>query len=114
MRLPPRLIVLLLASATPLLALDLGQKTYSLSRQFVVYGGDMNARSRIAGFADETKKNVQSLLAERDQWKLPVVIKVEKENAATPGVAPSLVQLCDTDEGAKIELDVLLGGDARE
>ncbi|MEA3188119.1 MAG: hypothetical protein QOD99_1949 [Chthoniobacter sp.] len=108
------LLALLLLGCQAAAALDLAHKTVSLSRQFIVYCDDENARVQIAGFAEDTKKKMLALLAQKDQWKFPIVIKVERAEASNPSAAPAAIQLCDTEEGAKVQLDVRLGADPRE
>src|SRR5581483_836767 len=114
MRRSPLALLVLLVCATPALALDMLHKSVSFSRQFIVYCDNANARAQIASFADETKKNVLGLLDQPDKWKLPVVITVKPAEAANPSDTPCNVQICATEEGAKIAIDVTLGDDPRE
>lgn len=113
-RSPFILFLALLAGLLPARALDLTHKSASLSRQFVVYCDDANARLKIADFAEETKTSLLSLLGQTDHWKLPVVITVEPARAANPSARASSVQLCQTEEGGKVALSVTLGADPHE
>ncbi len=114
MRRFPLLIVALLACASPVFALNLSHKSVSLSRQFIVYCDDMGAGEKIASFADDTKKNFCALLGQPDKWKRPIVIQVVPEDPANPSAIPARTQLCETEDGGKVEIDVTLGSDPRE
>jgi len=91
----------------------LRQKSVSRSHQFIVYAGDPNARAAIAMDAEDVKDKFLALLDTDDQWKRPIVIDVTPASAANPTAPVSNVQVINTDDGFKVELDVVLGDDPR-
>ena len=103
------LVVLLLAGVPRAGALDLKPCSVSSSKQFVVYCSNATLRGRVAGFAEEVKSEVLSLLGEGDRWKFPVVISLER--AASPRIVPVNVQLIETPDGTTVQMDVQIGDD---
>jgi len=106
-------VLLTAATAFPARAVEMLQKkSISTSGQFIVYCDDLAARLRLTGFVEETKKAVLELLGEKkDRWKSPIVINVDRTNAAAPGIPVSRVQLLEVEDGFKVELDFCLGAD---
>jgi hypothetical protein len=92
----------------------LKQKSVSRSHQFIIYAGDPNARAAIAMDAEDVKDKYLALLDADDQWKRPIVINVMPASAADPMAPISTVQVINTDEGFKVELNVVLGSDPRQ
>jgi hypothetical protein len=92
----------------------LRQRSVSRSHQFFVYAGDPNARAAIAMDAEDVKDKFLQMLDTDDQWKRPIVINVMPANAADPTVPVSTVQVINTEEGFKVELNVVLGDDPRQ
>jgi hypothetical protein len=92
----------------------LKQKSVSRSHQFIVYAGDPNARAAIAMDAEDVKDKFLALLDTEDQWKRPIVISVMPASAADPTAPISTVQVINTDDGFKVELNVVLGSDPRQ
>jgi len=93
---------------------ELKQRSVSRSHQFIVYAGDLNARAAIAMDAEDVKDKFLALLETQDDWKHPIVIQVTPLSTADPSEPPSNVRVIDTEEGFKVELDVVLGSDPRE
>jgi hypothetical protein len=93
---------------------QIAQHSVSRSRQFVVYSQDQNARGAIAMNAEETKDKFLQLLGVADNWKRPIVILLTKEDTAAPSQTPSDVWIVDTDDGFKVEFNIVLGDDPRE
>jgi len=89
-------------------AVELQQKSVSLSRQFVVYCADSLLRLKTTSFAEETKASMLSLLGLSDDWKLPIVIAIDAASAASPDQPSSQLGIFETESGAKIELRVRL------
>lgn len=102
---------LLLLSGVPVLrAADLLPKSFSRSKQFVVYAADGAMRGGIGSVAEETKTGVLEALGLTDQWKLPIVIDLRYPDASMPGSRPpSRLLLGQTGAGLKVEIDLLLG-----
>ncbi len=93
-------------------AIDLSQRSQSLSKQFIVYSDDRGLRLAIAGASEEAKKGVLSILGlSRDGWKYPIVISAQRASATGPTPAPSSVQLFETDDGFKVEFDLCVNAD---
>jgi len=92
----------------------LRERSVSRSHQFIVYAGDPNARAAIAMDAEDVKDKFLQLLDTSDSWKNPIVIQVTPLATADPSRPPSNLQIIDTDEGFKVELDIVLGSDPRD
>jgi hypothetical protein len=92
----------------------LRQKSVSRSHQFIIYAGDPNARAAIAMDVEDVKDRFLTLLNCDDDWKRPIVINVTPESTADPNEPVSSVQVINTDEGFKVELNIVLGSDPRE
>jgi hypothetical protein len=112
------LILLLLAgiaSGAPATPWDgLRDRSVSRSHQFIVYSADPNARAAIAMDAEDVKEKFLALLNTGDSWKNPIVIQLSPLDTADPGQPPSQVRVIDTEEGFKIDLNIVLGSDPRE
>lgn len=114
-RLLPLLLLAGLASSGPGAPWDeLQERSVSRSHQFVVYSEDPNARAAIAMAAEDAKDKFLHLLGTSDGWRRPIVIQVTALDAADPSHPPSDVHVINTEEGFKVELDVVLGSDPRE
>ena len=57
------------------------ERSISTSRQFVVYGADVRLRGAVCDLAEQTKRNLLSLLGQRDEWRIPFVINAELPQA---------------------------------
>ncbi|MGA3171918.1 MAG: hypothetical protein ABSE62_13005 [Chthoniobacteraceae bacterium] len=99
------------AVATPWDALE--HRSISRSHQFVVYASDPNARAQISMAAEDAKDKLLELLNTDDDWKRPIVIVLNPSDTDDPALPPSDVHLIDTEDGFKIELDIVLGDDPR-
>jgi len=80
----------------------------SPSRQFVIYGADAKMRGAISGLAEETKTNFLALLRQRDDWKTPVVINVQPQQANIPEIPPADLRFSQTGFGIKLQLDLTI------
>ncbi len=103
------LVGLLFAGAPRAGAVDLTARSVSSSRQFVVYCSNATLRGRVAGFAEEVKSGVLSLLNEGDHWKFPVVITLDP--APSPNAEAVNVQLIETPDGTTVRMQVRIGDD---
>jgi hypothetical protein len=106
-----RWLVVLLAGFAPVRALDLRQRSESSSKQFVVYCEDVRLRQRTASFVEEVKADVLHLLGERDRWKAPIVITLERSSTLQSGEPPVAFRLMETQPGFKVEINVKFGDD---
>jgi hypothetical protein len=100
------------ASGSPWDALH--ERSVSRSHQFVVYAADPNARAAVAMDAEDVKDRFLALLDATDLWKDPIIIQVSPENAADPNQPPSRVTVVNTEDGVKIDLNVVLDSDPRD
>ena len=78
----------------------------SPSRQFVIYGADAKVRGAISGLAEQTKANLLALLRQRDDWKTPVVVNLQPQQANVPEIPPADLRFSQTGFGIKLQLDL--------
>lgn len=104
----PAVLAVLLAALLPAGALDLRQHSDSASKQFSIFCEDAPLRMRVTGFAEEVKRDVLQVLGERDGWKAPIVIVLERASA---GESAARVRLVESLPGFKVQIDVRIGDD---
>jgi len=80
----------------------------SPSRQFVIYGEDAKVRGAISGLAEQTKTNFLRLLRQRDDWKTPVVINLQPQQANVPDIPTADLRFSQTGFGIKLQLDLTI------
>jgi hypothetical protein len=80
----------------------------SPSREFVVYGADAKVRGAISGLAEQTKTNLLGLLRQRDDWKTPVVVNLQPQQANIPEIPPADLRFSQTGFGIKLQLDLTI------
>jgi len=80
----------------------------SPSRQFVIYGADAKARGAISGLAEQTKTNLLRLLRQRDDWKTPVVVNLQPQQANVPDIPTADLRFSQTGFGIKLQLDLTI------
>jgi len=80
----------------------------SPSRQFVIYGADAKVRGAISGLAEQTKTNLLGLLKQRDDWKTPVVVNLQPQQANAPEIPPADLRFSQTGFGIKLQLDLTI------
>lgn len=92
-------------------AVDLGSRSISSSRQFVVYAEDPVLRMSAASVADQVKLGLHRLLRIRggSEWIAPVVITMRPRGTTETAESPARVRLVETVQGPKIEVDILTG-----
>jgi hypothetical protein len=83
--------------------------TVSPSRQFVIYGADAALRGTISELAEQTKSNLLALLRQRDDWKTPVIINLQPQQANLPEIPPTDLRVSQTGFGVKLQLDLTVG-----
>ena len=99
---------LVLAGTTS--ALDIVPRSFSRTRQFVVYAHDGALRAAIGTLGEDTKEEMLRALALSDQWKVPIVVDLRAPLAAMQDAAPPVrLSLAQTGASLKIELDLLIG-----
>src|SRR5215471_4835726 len=80
----------------------------SPSRQFVIYGADAKMRGAISGLAEQTKSNLLKLMRQRDDWKTPVVVNLQAQQANAPEIPSADLRFSQTGFGIKLQLDLTI------
>ena len=102
--------LLALAGARTAAALDVLPRSFSRSKQFVVYARDASLRGAVGALAEDTKAGLLSALGLRDEWQIPIVIDLRAPEGSAPDNRPPVRwSLGQTGAGLKIELDLLIG-----
>jgi len=83
------------------------RRSVSSSRQFVVYGDEIRLRGALCDAAERSKRDVLRILGQRDEWKSPIVLRVDN---SPPTVGAPLAQLhvSQTGAGLKFQLELSL------
>jgi len=84
------------------------ERSISPSRQFVIYGADAKVRGAVSGLAEQTKANLLELLRQRDDWKTPVVVNLQPQQANVPEIPPADLRFSQTGFGIKLQLDLTI------
>lgn len=84
------------------------QRSFSWSKQFIVFSPDVRLRMAVTTYAETSKNEVLELLGMRDHWKIPIVISLRPPVSTEPNQPLSQVQLIQTEGGWKVQVDVLL------
>jgi hypothetical protein len=84
------------------------ERSTSPSRQFVIYGADAKVRGAVSGLAEQTKANLLTLLRQRDDWKTPVVINLQPQQANVPEIPPADLRFSQTGFGIKLQVDLTI------
>jgi hypothetical protein len=101
-------IVLLAVANAQLIYGAQPEHSTSPSRQFVIYGADAKVRGAISGLAEQTKTNLLALLRQRDDWKTPVVVNLQPQQANIPEIPPADLRFSQTGFGIKLQLDLII------
>lgn len=83
-------------------------RSVSPSRQFVIFGADDVVRGAVSGLAEQTKSNLLALLRQRDDWKTPVIVNLQPQQANTPEIPPADLRFSQTGFGIKLQLDLTI------
>jgi hypothetical protein len=84
------------------------EQSISTSRQFIVYGTEVAVRGAICDLAERTKRELLSLLAQRDNWTTAIVINAQYPRANLPELSRLSVDLAQTGFGLKLQLDLVI------
>src|SRR5438046_2997624 len=103
-------VAIVLCSAVTWQAAYAAQPEHSTSpsREFMVYGADAKVRGAISGLAEQTKINLLGLLRQRDDWKTPVVVNLQPQQANVPEIPPADLRFSQTGFGIKLQLDLTI------
>jgi hypothetical protein len=84
------------------------ERSTSPSREFVIYGADTEIRGAVSSLAEQTKANLLALLRLRDDWKTPVIVNLQWQQANLPEVPPADLRFSQTGFGIKLQLDLTI------
>ena len=101
-------IVLFAVVSLQLVYATLPERSTSPSRQFVIYGADAKVRGAVSSLAEQTKANLLGLLRQRDDWKTPVVVNLQPQQANIPEIPPADLRFSQTGFGIKLQLDLTI------
>ena len=91
-------------------ALEILPRSFSRTRQFVVYAKDSAVRNAVGTLGDDAKGELLRALGLNDEWKLPIVVDIRAPEPGMPDARPPIqLTLAQTGLGLKIELDLVLG-----
>lgn len=83
-------------------------RSTSTSRQFLVYGADIELRGAICHLAERTKSDLLHLLGLADNWKTPLLINLDYPRANLPDVPLAQLDVSQLGYGLKIQLNLLV------
>ncbi len=84
------------------------ERSISTSRQFIVYGTNVTVRGAICDFGERTKRELLTLLGQRDGWTTPIVVNAQFAQANLPELPRLSVALGQTGFGLKLQLDLVI------
>jgi hypothetical protein len=87
---------------------ELIPRSVSSSRQFIVYGDDLALRGAICDLAERTKSNLLHFLQTGDNWKIPLVVRLEYPEANFPDAPPARFEVSQLGYGLKLQLNLLV------
>src|SRR5207253_8102734 len=83
----------------------------STSRQFLVYGAEVQIRGAMCALAEATKANLLRLLQLQDNWKTPLIINLDYPQANFPESPAVHLDFSQTGFGLKVQLNLLVTSD---
>ena len=83
-------------------------RSISSSRQFLVYGGELALRGAICELAERTKSNLLHLLGLADNWKTPLIVRLEYPQANFPDAPPAQLEVSQLGYRLKLQLNLLM------
>jgi hypothetical protein len=98
--------MLALAPATTFAATP--ERSVSVSRQFIVYGSDVAMRGAICDLAERAKRDLLTVLHQRDAWTSPIVINAQYLQANLPELPRLRISVGQTGFGLKLQLDLVV------
>src|ERR1051325_5193574 len=84
------------------------EKSVSPSREFVIYGADAQLRGAVSDLAERTKAELLTLLRQRDNWIVPVVVNLQPQQANLPEIPPADLRFSQTGFGLKLQVDLTI------
>lgn len=102
------------AALVPAVPLAPGQeRSVSSSKQFLIDGGDLNLRGALSFFLDEVRSSFVALLQDREQWKIPVVVRIVPNEAGLASAMASEVSQFASG-GYHLKISLRMGPDFRQ
>jgi hypothetical protein len=89
------------------------EQSISPSRQFIVYGTDLVMRGAICDLAEGTKRELLTVLEQRDDWTTPIVINAQYPQANLPELPRLSVDVGQTGFGLKLQLNLVMNAEVR-
>ncbi|MEP6976085.1 MAG: hypothetical protein ABI897_11585 [Spartobacteria bacterium] len=105
------LLTIALSLALPAAAPAGKTRSTSTSRQFLVYGADVQVRGAMCDLAERTKTNLLRLLDQRDNWKTPLIVNLDYPRSNLPDVPTAQLIVSQTGFGLKMQLNLLVTAD---
>src|SRR5882724_5612489 len=87
------------------------EHSVSPSRQFVIYGADAAMRGVVSNLAERTKADFVVLLQQRDNWRVPIVVNLQPQQANLPEIPRAGLRFSQTGVGLKLQLDLIIAKD---
>jgi len=84
------------------------ERSVSPSRQFVIYGADAELRGVVSDLAERTKADLLTLLRQRDNWIVPIVVNLQPQQPNLPEIPPADLRFSQTGFGLKLQLDLTI------
>ena len=84
------------------------ERSVSPSRQFIMYGADAELRGAVSDLAERTKADLLTLLRQRDNWIVPIVVNLQPQQANLPEIPPADLRFSQTGFGLKLQLDLII------
>ena len=76
------------------------------SRQFLVYGSDLQLRGAVCDLAESVKRELLELISRRDTWSAPIVINAHSTEANLPEISRASLTIGQTGFGLRLQLDL--------
>ena len=84
------------------------ERSVSPSRQFVIYGADAELRGVVSDLAERTKADLLTLLRQRDNWIVPIVVNLQPQQPNLPEIPPADLRFSQTGFGLKLQIDLTI------
>lgn len=89
-------------------------RSVSTSRQFLVYGPDLQLRGAICDLAERTKRDLLQLIGQRDEWTTPILIHAQYPQANLPETPRAILNFSQTGDGLKLQLDLTMASEVTQ